>query len=263
METKHRYQEILETSYFPVTKVKDDNKLGYALVDDNGRKLAEVSERYELVHNRRLVQPIVDAIGIEKLVSYRRQGNNFYYLFDTGREIDFGEGDILKHRVMIRNSYDKTRSYNFINGAFREVCSNGLVTLQCGFKYRKKHVGEIPVEDHVQKILNSLDGVDFSFWRELKKVELSRDDKRYFISMFDAFDVKKEYSRSEDLNTRIKYNAHWQNDKYLDTNSQPNAWGLLNNINWGISRTLGSNNTQGLVSANLRLEEYLKNLFTN
>lgn len=256
------YQEsVLESSFFPVTKIKDDNRLGYALVDDNGRKLADVSERYELVHNKRLVQPILDKLGIDKLVRYQRQGNNFYYLFDTGVTHDFGDGDILKHRILVRNSYDKTRSYSFINGAFRIVCSNGLVTLQAGFKYKKKHVGEIPVDDHVQKILNSLEGVDFSFWKKLKLVPLTQNDKRYIISMFDAFEVKKEYSRSEDLNNRIRWNANWQNENYLDTNSQPNAWGLLNNLNWGISRTLGTNNTQGVVSANLRLEEYLKSLF--
>jgi len=264
--TMERYQRILESSYFPVTKVRDDNRLGFALVDDNGRKLAEVSERYELVNNKRLIQPIVDRLGIDKLVSYRRQGNNFYYLFDTGKEIDFGgngESDILKHRILIRNSYDKTRSYNFINGAFRQVCSNGLVTLQCGFRYKKKHVGEIPVEDHVQKILASLDGVDFSFWRQLKEVKLDQSDKTILIGMFNAFDTQKEYSRSDELNRRIQYNAQYQNEREVNTNSQLNAWGLLNNINWGISRSIGNSNTQAVISANLKLEEYLKQVVLN
>jgi len=249
----------IEDSFFPVQKVRDDNKLGYALTDQYGEKLAEVSKQYRLITNEQLVKPLIDHFGIDKLVQYKRQGNKFFYMFDTGREGDFGDGDIVKHRILLWNSYDKSKSYSFAEGAFRMVCSNGLYTrFGTGFDYKKKHVGNIPVSRHVAQVLKKYNESNFEYWKALKEVTLDQDQKREIIAGFDAYNHGVDsYTSHDKKNYNIKAYADRQNSGNVDVNNQLNGWGLLNNLNWGISRVTKSTNMDENIKLNLKLEQYL------
>lgn len=274
----------LERTFFGVSKkrMEYEGKEGWYVVEDgNDVPLAEVSDRYELVSNRDLVSPFLKRFGPESFTSCLRVGNRFTYKVETGRQMEIAKGDILKEQIVIQNSYDKTRRFSFMFGAFRMVCSNGLYTGQAVINFRKRHVGQIPVDDIVARTLSSYKTNDFTVWRDFQGQKLDYREQIKLVGSFEPFEVQDEEEKELDdkavltrwgqpKNARF-YNADIRDkavrilksatEKDNHIMHPENGWGLYNVINTAIASSIRPKAISNIILANQRAESYLIKTF--
>jgi len=183
----------------------------------------------------------------------------------TGREFDFGGGDTLKEKILVRNSYDKTKSFSFMCGAFRMVCSNGLyVGVGSVLAYKKIHVGEIPVDSIVNDALSRYSKNDFSFWRKLKEIPLTVEKEIEVLNNWQPYEVKDEektWKGNSLLNRWVKNYAERRIKSNESIDNQRNAWGLFNQMNQAIDRVVPRGQVDKKIAGNERMEVYLKSAF--
>ena len=269
--TLERKQRAVEWACGPVRKVEaGDGK--YHLIDGNtGRIISDVSKRYELVPNEKVFKPFVEQFGLENLKRFFQYGNGKYTYaeFNTGRTFNLGTDeapDIVDERLIVQNSYNKTRAFAFMYGAFRHVCTNGLYSGQAVIAFRKKHVGDIPVDGMIQTVFNSYQENNFDLWRKLKEATLSKDEEIALVNDFQAYEVKNTEANSaywdrnsnKQVNNRIKSLAARYIEKPESIDNQRNAWGLYNQINRAISGIVdGRSQVNKVILGNKNAEIYL------
>src|SRR3990167_3094681 len=165
--TRIRKDNAITKACMPVLKRHIEGSNYGIFEHSSGQRISTVSERYCLVHNEQLLRPFVNQFGIDNMTNLVQYGNGRYLFasFETGRQFDMGNGDIINERIILQNSYDKTKSFNFGLGAFRRVCVNQLFNSQSLISYRKIHVGVIPVTELVCEALSNYTTNQFSFWK--------------------------------------------------------------------------------------------------
>jgi len=261
-------QYALDQIMFPVEKVKLSDKR-YSLVNGRtGLPISEVSNRYTVVQNQDIFTPFIEKFGADNMKTSYSYGAGKHYVakFFTGREFDFGvpgQPDIIKEQIIVQNSYDKSKSFSFMFGAFRFVCSNGLYTGTALVNFRKIHVGVIPVQEIVQSVMNSYEKNNFATWESLRKVPLTVEKELDLLDKFEALNVSEEarlakYSGPMAKNRWIRNTASYKIKQEETINNQRNGWGLFNQINYAIDRQVqGKSNLGRRIKANQKLENYL------
>lgn len=267
-----RVQRALDQACYPVHKVEADNGKYHLINGQTGGFISQVSQRYELVPNDKVFRPFVEKFGLANVKRFYQYGNGkfTYAEFETGRTFNLGvaagEADIIRERLVVQNSYDKTRAFSFMLGAFRLVCTNGLYSGQALIAFRKKHVGEIPIDEMVSNALTSYHSNSFELWGRLKDVSLTRDQQIALVNNFQAFEVKKEDANSFyfDHNTNKQINNRIQSltvrliERPESIDNQRNAWGLYNQINRAIANVIdGRSQINKVILGNKNAEMYL------
>ncbi|MGH2564056.1 MAG: DUF932 domain-containing protein [Ginsengibacter sp.] len=267
-----RVQRAVDQACYPVRKVENGNGKFNLINGQTGGVISEVSQRYELVSNEKVFKPFVEKFGLENVKRFYQYGNGRYTFaeFETGRTFNLGMGtgqeDIIRERLVVQNSYDKTRAFSFMFGAFRMVCTNGLYSGQALIAFRKKHVGEIPIDDMVNNALNSYHANSFELWGRLKNVSLTKEQEISLLNDFQTYEVKKteansfyyDYNSNKQVNNRIQNIATRLIEKDESIDNQRNAWGLYNQINRAIANVI-DNRTQinKVILGNKNAEAYL------
>lgn len=267
--------EVLERMSRMVEKrqvIDQMGRVGYQIVDSVFGSVAGgvVSERYTIVQNRDLISPFVSTFGADAFESaaVKRNGASLF-LVRTGREFDIGGGDIIKERIAITNSYNKSRAFSFIFGAFRLVCSNGLFTGQAVINYKKIHVGEIPVSRIVSDVISSYRDNTFETWKRLRSISMTLVQQIEFAKTFKAFEEKPNPNDPTAMTASAYANKHIASRTQFrlgypeSLDNQRNAWGLLNAINRAISYVVPRSNFNRVILANRRAEEALVKAYLN
>jgi hypothetical protein len=259
----------LELALRPVKKVdnginpetgKRDFSIVMTVSDGWDVPVSKVSERYTLLPNRDLIEPFVTRFGEPTKVINYSQRRSYMFEFNTGKTIDMGGGDILTAKAFIGNSYDKSRSYTFVSGAFRHVCSNGVFS-GVGIALRRIHVGTIPLAEIIAFGMQKFGDENFDFWKRLKGVNLTHEQELKIIQDWEPFEFKKdegEYNETEQCNKVIRWQATRRVNAPESLDNQRNAWGLFNQMNWAISsfyKTPAS--TPKRILGDKRIEQYL------
>lgn len=256
-----RIKYKVEQTFFDVQKVPSETG-GFNLVNaSRNTHIAKVSDRYTLVKNRDIIQPIIDKFGYENVVRLERTGNKFMYVIQTGREIDIdGNGDMVKEQLVAMNSYNKTKAYHFALGAFRSWCSNGMFYGMAFFNYKKIHVGEIPMQAMVDNVLNTYTQNDFGLWKRMASIQLNEVEMQSAIDSFNAFEVKDAdaLGGNKDLNEKIRRETRY----FMNQNGRAfprSAWGLYNVLNSSIAHTFRWKRSEfgKVVLANKTAEAYI------
>ncbi len=274
---QERKQRAIDAACFPVEKVRLEGERFGIMNRQTGRVISEVSNRYTLVPNEKVFRPFVEKFGIDSLKVFLTYGGAKYYYaaFNTGRQFDLGlpgAPDLIDERLIVQNSYNKTKAFSFMFGAFRHVCTNGLYSGQAVIAYKKIHVGEIPVDEMVNAVFDHYQSNNFDSWRKFRNTPLSRDQEVGLINSFEPFEVKKDeansayfdYNSNKQINNRIKDRAVYLIDKPESVDNQRNAWGLYNQINRAIAAVvdsrsqiskviLGNKNAESFLSGKLNL----------
>lgn len=255
----------------PVRKVEAENGKYHLIDGQTGGYISTVSKRYELVPNEKVFKPFVEQFGLENLKRFFQYGNGkfTYAEFNTGRKFNLGTEeapDMIDERLLVQNSYDKTKAFSFMYGAFRYVCSNGLYSGQAIIAFRQKHVGDIPVDRMVRTVFDNYQANNFDLWRKLRNASLSKDEQIALVNGFQAYEVKKEEANSfyHDWNTNKQINNRIQNltarliERPESTDNQRNAWGLYNQMNRAIANVIdGRSQINKVILGNRNAETYL------
>ena len=141
--------EIPAIGKFPKNKnyTQEDTKdTGYKFImrEDNGRILSCVTDNYQLVDNSMVFEKSDNIISKEggKLKEVETFGGGarsiVKYEF-SGHKVKISKDDYCTPEIIWQNSYDATLGLNIIAGAFRLVCTYGMVIGIVAEKYRNKH----------------------------------------------------------------------------------------------------------------------------
>ena len=254
-------QQALDRAvFFPVENTAGVGDRKQIINGMTGKTISEVSSRYTLVTNKEVIQPFIDHFGIQqlKMVKVFNAGRSYAFKFDTGRQFDLG-GDRINEQLVVQNSYDKTKSFSFMFGAFRFVCSNGLYTAAGSvITYKKIHVGDIPVREMVSEALSGYMNNNFDFWRGLKEKPLDITREQELVGRWMPFEVEKENSGNAQLNNHIRYMAERLISRPEGLDNQRNGWGLFNQMNQAVNKVCPRKDIAKRILGDKRSEEYLR-----
>ena len=232
----------------------------------SGHMVSRVSPRYTVVQNKDVFGPFVERFGEDNIKRLQTQGRGQYahMTIDTGREFSLsynGETDIIRERLIVENSYNKTRSFRFMFGAFRRVCSNGLYTGQSVLAIRRIHAGSIDVGGIVHEVLANYEKNSFELWRDFQAQPMDLQEENKLVEAFQAFDPgpdEKPNACARQSNRWIRQCAFNAINRPESLDNQRNAWGLLNGINRGIASVLRTPGAfSRLISANQAAEAHV------
>lgn len=126
---------------------------------DNGDVLGIVSNKYQLLKHEDVVESFRKALsGIrhEEKVEVTNGGANLYLTYSFNEEmIEIRKGDFVKLQFIVRNSYNGSSSLQIMLGAFRLVCTNGMIIGKKFFSFSQRHIGaggEIKIETIREKV---------------------------------------------------------------------------------------------------------------
>jgi len=136
IETLFPVKEVPATYTFnEEAGISDVNiKTGYKFIvrEDTNEVLSCMTDEYKMVSNKQVIDEI--ASPLKSSGAYFKEAQIFGYgartqwtwLFpDT--KVDIGDGDMVNPEITVKNSYDGKWELSFMAGAFRLVCSNGLI----------------------------------------------------------------------------------------------------------------------------------------
>jgi hypothetical protein len=264
---KMTLSEEMEKALAPVRKVKltsGSEGAGHYLLDCEDKEICKVSDRYELVQNRDIFMPLLEKFGKDSVDEVLHRGKSFNFKIRTGRTFDIGTGDKIAEQIVGQNSYDKTRSYKFMFGAFRFICSNGMFVGHAQIAFRKIHVGDIPVEQMVKEVLANYEKNNFETWNKMRKIKVPLKSSLDFIKRHNAFEVEEKKggaeitkSSNEFLNTEIRRRAVELVSGEETVNNPRNVWGLFNQLNQAISRSVRARDINKVILGNKNFEDAL------
>lgn len=272
--TTEQKRKAIESTFYPVEKVDALNaktgRMEKVLRDaSSGRVLTTVSDRYEIVQNKDVIQPFVELFGVESLTYCRQFNRQYVYKFETGRTFTMPDeryqGDVIKEQLIVSNSYDKSRAFSFMFGAFRLVCTNGLYAGVMTLGYKKIHVGTIPVGDIVGNALANYSKNKFDTWFDMAKKRMTLEEQYQVLAGFRPFEEKKEDANSawydaatnKQINNRIQAQTRTLLGRPENADNQRNAWGLYNQMNRAIARVISTGSINKVILGNKRAEEFV------
>ncbi|MBC8146728.1 MAG: DUF932 domain-containing protein [Bacteroidetes bacterium] len=152
---ENNIQQLLEASLFPVIEqpcphpyYKHDGwetqPTGYKYImrEDTAEIISCKTDEYMLVPNKRIIDsitPTVEELN-GKLVDVSMFGNaRTIYRYRFPQEIGI-EDDVIHPEILIKNSYDGSVGIHILAGAFRLVCSNGMVIGTIVKEINSKHL---------------------------------------------------------------------------------------------------------------------------
>ena len=111
--------------------------------EDTSEPIGIVSSLYGLMKHQDIIESFREALKKtkhEEKIAVLKNGAHLiatYKLPDT--QVEVKKGDLVSMQFIARNSYDGTKSFSLMLGAFRLVCSNGLIIGKEVFTYSQKH----------------------------------------------------------------------------------------------------------------------------
>ena len=146
---KANIQDIM----FPVKEVPAQlgnefiKNTGYKFImrEDTGDILSCMTDNYKLINNSMIIEKSDNIISkeggtLKEVQTFGKGARSIVkYEFDK-HKIKISNGDICTPEIVWANSYDGTVGLNIIAGAFRLVCTNGLVIGVVAEKYKNKHI---------------------------------------------------------------------------------------------------------------------------
>lgn len=174
-----------------------------ALVEpDTGAIYGIMSDRYKLIKHEEVIEAVQEAFKAN--TEYGVPTENITFLKDGARmrtkytfpeiSVNVGNDSGLHPSVEILNSYDGGWRLNVLFGAFRLVCSNGLVIGEKVLHERRLHVGEIDPM-YIKEVLNQgmeTFSIQKGIWDTWVDRNIEENEKQKLIDELGFSDKQKE-----------------------------------------------------------------------
>ena len=161
----------VESTLFPVKEVpaiwNNESatvaKTGYKFIvrEDTGKVLSCMTDDYKLVSNSDIIKaahPILKQhkAKLREAVSLGDGQRTVWKWTMPKSIIEISKGDEMNPEIIIKNSYDGTLQVHILSGAFRLVCSNGMIIGTTIEKHNYKHnVGNARL-DNLEEVIESV-----------------------------------------------------------------------------------------------------------
>jgi len=214
-----------------------------AIVDrDTGKLFSIVSKDYKVIRHEQAIDALEDILyGTQDLgtpfvtTSFYNDGGRMrrtYRFKDIA--VDISQGDKVYPELHLFNSYDVTWPLIVLLGAFRVVCSNGLVVGNKFYQLRKRHVVQLEQMDFRGQVFQK----QVKTWRKWETQALSLDT---YHKVMEAMSLGKRATET------IENMVSEEVEGFLtDGYPRPTVWVFYNLLTWFV--------THNTVSLNHRVE---------
>ncbi|MBC8299862.1 MAG: DUF932 domain-containing protein [Pelagibacterales bacterium] len=231
----------IESTLFPVKEIpaifkRDDGQLkqhtGHKFIvrEDNDSILSCMTDDYRMVTNSELIEtalPILKDNGavLQEAISFGEGQKTTWKWIIPDVKIEVDKDDYMNPEIIIKNSYDGSLQVHIMAGAFRVICSNGLVIgVVLGNKNYRHNNNNINLDNldyavektitHTRKV-----GEDFPSLKEKKLNE------KHILGLVELFP-----------STMSEFMVD-----YLIANKPQNYWDLLNCATWIATHKMNRN----------------------
>ena len=200
---------MLQDAMFPVKEIpaiwadqdngnilKKDTGHKFIVREDTGEVLSCMTDNYRLVKNETIIkaaEPIINKYkGKIKEVNVFGKGQSTHMSWHFPNHlVKIGKNDEMTPEIVIGNSYNGTVGVNIIAGAFRLVCSNGLVIGIVASKYKNKHIqSNISLDDFDNVISETMDKTKLIFKEEFPILQGTQFKDRHIIDFLKMFPIQ-------------------------------------------------------------------------
>ena len=241
---------MIESTLFPVVEIpaigkfpknvnyteEDTKATGYKFImrEDTGQVLSCMTDEYKLVPNQEIIDTALPILKKHKAklveaVSLGDGQKTTWKWIIPGVKIEVSRGDLINPEIIIKNSYDGSLQIHILSGAFRIVCSNGLIIGTIIDKFNYKHnIGNLnllkldeAIERTIEDTVNT--GKEFPLLQDtelkqahiIKLIELFPSTMSEFITQYLIANKPKNYWDLFNVATYIS--THKMNRKYNST----------------------------------------------
>jgi len=230
---------------------------GYkAIVDaDTGKVFSIVTNDYKIITHQQAIEQIESIIakqedlgGYALTVNFYNDGGRMRCTFTFPRiTAEIAKGDIVNLQLHLSNSYDVTWPFTVILGAFRLVCTNGLVVGEKMLHIKKRHVYEL---DHLN-IEHTITTATRRFqkqsgqWKDLDQIPLN---PTVYGQVMQTMKFGKQ--ATEEIGCKIEQEARGYDDSHFPLMS---LWAFYNVITWYLTHRAVSLNHRVEMEKRLRI----------
>jgi hypothetical protein len=224
---------MINKALFPVTEVpavgipengKEIDSTGYKFImrEDTGEILSCMTNEYQLVTNQQLYDASIDTLrkvgAVEREVKVLADGKRSIMRYVIPNvKVKVSKDDIVNPEIMLKNSYDGSWEIGIQAGAYRLVCSNGMVIGVVLSKKSNKHSIYNPRISELPELITETIETTASVFK---------DD---FALMLDT-KVNKDHVQK--LIEMIPTNVMEPFIQYLMSHNPDNYWDLINAATW-------------------------------
>lgn len=197
---------------------------------DTGNVLGIVSDKYELLEHKDVIESFraaLNGMDYQEKIQLDRNGGVMFAKYKLNAvQVEVKKGDLVALQFIVKNSYDGTNALQIRLGAYRLVCSNGMVIGKDYFTYSQKHIGKNidikALSDKIAMLSESFQGT-LPVMQEMSRREISD------ISIDAMFSIKT---------TKLpQYVVDLAREEYLKENDKT-VWGYYNSLTSIISHNL-------------------------
>jgi len=229
----YNYNVVMEDMF-----TADGNKTGWKCTRrlDTGQVIAPVTKDYNICQNADVINTSRDAfesVGLNNYVesiNVCRDGAVMRAVYDfpehtrqlkvKGKKV----GDEVGLRLVVNNSFDRSRKVSFDLGMLRLVCTNGMTTMEKELSIARKHSSKLSLDfivDAVNKAVTKFDDLmkEGNIFDKMANYEVSQEQGLYILQ-----NLVKANTISEV--TREGISQVWNNPRQEDEGR--NVYNLLN-----------------------------------
>ena len=127
---------------------------------DTMRPLGVVSKKYALLPHADVVDVLRETLKgqeVKETIRLTHNGARMHLELTLPNITLKVDGDEIAMRLVVANSYDASRKVNIAFGAYRLVCSNGMIIGRRLISVSRRHVGEVSIEvEQIRKQMTML-----------------------------------------------------------------------------------------------------------
>jgi hypothetical protein len=183
---------------------------------DSGETLGIVSNKYGLLKHETVIdnfRKVLDNIKYQEKIEIVKNGAYMFATYKlTNEKIEIVKGDIVNLQFIIKNSYNGTNSLQVSLGAFRLICSNGMVIGKEFFNFSQRHIGALDILSFTNRIpqLSSQFKNTLPIMQTMDKQKIENPDELFKNKILPKYineEAKKIYEKSENNTVWEFYNS--------------------------------------------------------
>lgn len=207
----------------PVPHPVDDHntKYRYIMRTDNNEVLSIVTKDYTLVPNEKLMSAIMPTIKEHngELLEATMFGDGartmYRFRFNENKVIVNGNDELIPE-IIIKNSYDGSTAITVMAGAFRMVCTNGMIVGKIVDYFKNRHLTDVDINKLNTIITSTIDRTIHYLSEKVAKLAEIKVKEQHILDMIQMFPERMmEYAM-----------------QYMTRNRPQDYWDLLNSATY-------------------------------
>jgi hypothetical protein len=218
--------KLMESTLFPVKEkvaYLDGMETGHKFIvrEDTNEVISCVTDKYQLLTNEELMktaEPSMKKIGaiLSEANVYSNNKRTVWKWRLPNTKVEIAKNDFVNPEIIIKNSYDGSSEVTAFAGAYRLVCTNGMIIGHTLSKESFRHIiwtDKTKIDNVIKSVISKTKTVFDDEFPTLVKTDINRNDIVKLIELFPM----------QTMDSMVKY---------LLKDNPKTYWDLLNAATW-------------------------------